>query len=73
MLSARTNICETQVRNPQMEWPYPAIVTHRRSHAIRTEQHHYIRYEDGSEELYDIAADPELWNNLASDRSTRIQ
>ena len=55
------------VRNPQMEWPYPAIVTHRRSHAIRTEQHHYIRYEDGSEELYDIAADPESWKNLAFD------
>ncbi len=55
------------VRNPQAEWPYPAIVTHRLSHAIRTERHHYIHYEDGSEELYDIAADPESWKNLASD------
>jgi hypothetical protein len=26
----------------------------------------YIRYADGSEELYDIAADPYEWNNLAS-------
>lgn len=55
------------VRDAQTEWPYPAVVTHRLSHAIRTEQHHYIRYEDGMEELYDVVADPESWLNLASD------
>lgn len=27
---------------------------------------HYIRYEDGSEELYDRASDPHEWSNLAS-------
>ena len=33
--------------------------------AIRTERFRYIRYEDGSEELYDHHADPDEWTNLA--------
>ena len=33
--------------------------------AIRTERWRYIRYEDGSEELYDHDTDPNEWNNLA--------
>ena len=35
--------------------------------AIRTERWRYIRYEDGSEELYDHHADPDEWINLAND------
>ena len=35
------------------------------NHAIRTERYRYIRYEDGSEELYDHDADPREWRNLA--------
>lgn len=34
--------------------------------AIRTERWRYIRYEDGSEELYDHARDPHEWKNLAT-------
>ena len=34
--------------------------------SIRTEQYRYIRYEDGSEELYDHRVDPDEWTNLAS-------
>ncbi|MGB1816482.1 MAG: sulfatase [Rubripirellula sp.] len=34
--------------------------------AIRTERWRYIRYEDGSEELYDHASDPHEWKNLAN-------
>jgi arylsulfatase A-like enzyme len=46
----------------------PAITTHgRANHAVRTEQWRYIRYADGSEELYDHEADPHEWTNLASD------
>lgn len=46
----------------------PAITTHNRgNHAIRDEQWRYIRYADGSEELYDLKADPNEWNNLAED------
>lgn len=34
--------------------------------SIRTERWRYIRYEDGSEELYDHQADPDEWANLAN-------
>ena len=33
--------------------------------AIISQDYHYIRYRDGSEELYDRQADPNQWNNLA--------
>jgi hypothetical protein len=36
------------------------------NHAVRTERHRYIRYHDGSEELYDHQTDPNEWTNLAS-------
>ena len=32
---------------------------------IRTDQWRYIRYQDGSEELYDHLTDPHEWHNLA--------
>ena len=35
--------------------------------AIRSRNWRYIRYEDGSEELYDHRVDPNEWTNLASD------
>lgn len=34
---------------------------------------HYIRYRDGSEELYDSQADPHEWKNLADERTFRPQ
>lgn len=39
----------------------------RRGHGIRTTDRAYMRYQDGSEELYDMVADPEQFHNLASD------
>jgi arylsulfatase A-like enzyme len=46
----------------------PAITSHNQgNHAIRSVRWRYIRYADGSEELYDLAADPREWKNLASD------
>lgn len=33
--------------------------------AVRGERYRYVRYIDGSEELYDHQADPNEWNNLA--------
>jgi arylsulfatase A-like enzyme len=36
------------------------------SYAISGRSHRYIHYADGSEELYDIQADPHEWTNLAS-------
>jgi arylsulfatase A-like enzyme len=44
----------------------PALTTHGRlNHSIRDERWRYIRYADGSEELYDHDKDPMEWNNLA--------
>ena len=35
---------------------------------MRSERWRYIRYADGSEELYDHSRDPHEWKNLALDR-----
>ncbi|MEO7653009.1 MAG: sulfatase [Bryobacteraceae bacterium] len=37
------------------------------NHAVRTERWRYIRYRDGSEELYDCVADRNEYRNLAND------
>ena len=37
------------------------------SYSIRTETHRYTRYEDGSEELWDMDADPFQQNNLVTE------
>jgi arylsulfatase A-like enzyme len=45
-----------------------AITTQgKNNHAVRSRQHRYIRYADGSEELYDHKHDPHEWTNLATD------
>lgn len=56
------------LKNPKAKWEHPSITTHgRNNHAVRTEQWRYIRYADGSEELYNHDADPMEWTNLARD------
>jgi arylsulfatase A-like enzyme len=37
------------------------------NHAIRGERYRYIRFSDGTEELYDHDSDPDEWKNLAGD------
>ena len=51
---------------PNLPWPRPAVSTYGfQNHSIRTERWRYIRYHDGTEELYDHNADPHEWTNLA--------
>ena len=56
------------LKDPAREWPYPAIIAWKEnSFAVQTEHYRYIRYGDGSEELYDHKTDLKEWKNLASD------
>ena len=56
------------LENPAAEWERPSLTTHRRgNHAVRGERWRYIRYADGSEELYDHHLDDPEWRNLARD------
>lgn len=57
---------ERLLKNPEADWPYPAITTYQQNnHAVRSEHYRYIRYADGSEELYDHRKDRNEWTNLA--------
>ncbi|MCA9109387.1 MAG: sulfatase [Planctomycetaceae bacterium] len=57
--------------DPSAEWETPALTTYGfRNHAIRTSRWRFIRYADGSEELYDHSHDPYEWTNLAKDPKT---
>ena len=52
--------------DPQSEWNRPSLTTHgRNNHALRCNRYRYIRYADGSEELYDHQSDPMEFSNLA--------
>ena len=46
----------------------PAVTSHNKgNHGVRSENWRYIRYADGSEELYDMQKDPNEWTNLIGD------
>ena len=56
------------LKNPATKWTYPALTTHgRNNHSLRSQRWRYIRYSDGTEELYDHDSDALEWNNLADD------
>jgi arylsulfatase A-like enzyme len=54
--------------DPVAPWDRPVVTTYEYGeHTVRDERWRYIRYIDGSEELYDHERDPEEWTNLAGD------
>ncbi len=54
------------LKDPQMPWQQPALMSYGKgNHAVRTARWRYIRYADGSEELYDHEQDPNEWTNLS--------
>ncbi|HMV48578.1 MAG TPA: sulfatase-like hydrolase/transferase, partial [Blastocatellia bacterium] len=56
------------LKNANAKRAWPAITTHNQNnHTVRSEDWRYIRYADGSEELYDHRRDPNEWTNLARD------
>lgn len=56
------------LRTPDSETGRSVVCTQGyRNHAVRTDRWRYIRYEDGSEELYDQLNDAKNFHNLAGD------
>ena len=56
------------IEDPDAEWDHVAITTEGfGNHSVRGERYRYTRYADGSEEVYDLEADPNEWTNLADD------
>ena len=54
------------LKNPNAPRYRPAITTDNHdNHGVRTEEYRYIQYADGSEEFYDMIADPNEFTNLA--------
>ena len=55
------------LENPKTKREQPVLTTrYYKNHSVRSENWRYIRYRDGSEELYDHRVDPNEHKNLAS-------
>jgi len=58
-----------QLKDGSAKREWPAITTHNPdNHGLRTEKWRYIRYADGSQELYDMTSDPNEWHNVADEK-----
>ena len=56
------------LKDPNAAWDGLAVCTHGKgNHAVVDRQWRYIRYADGTEELYDHSKDPYEWTNLAAE------
>jgi hypothetical protein len=58
------------LKDPGLTVERPAITVYGAgNYAVRDQRYRYIRYADGSEELYDHDTDPNEWHNVAGDSS----
>jgi choline-sulfatase len=56
------------LRDTNAAWDRPIVTTfYKDNHALRSDHWRYIRYADGSQELYDLRVDPNEWHNVAAD------
>jgi arylsulfatase A-like enzyme len=62
------------LRDPKMPWPYPSITVMGEGNAsVRDERWYFIRYKEGTEELYDMERDPMQWTNLVTSKEPEIR
>jgi arylsulfatase A-like enzyme len=54
------------LENPALSWEYPAFTYKSGSESVQYSGLRHIEYEDGSQELYDHANDPDEWTNLVN-------
>ncbi len=55
------------LESPDAVWNPQALTTYGEGYAsVRDDRFRYIRYPDGSEELYDHDSDPHEWENVAT-------
>jgi arylsulfatase A-like enzyme len=61
------------LKNPDKNWPYPSVsVSHAGlSHTVNDEVWRYTRYEDGTEELYNLINDPREYSNLINSQDKK--
>lgn len=58
------------LKSPNAEWDRPILSTFcPNNHSLRSTDFHYLRYGDGTEELYDMRVDFHEWHNLAGDKN----
>ena len=57
------------LQDPTLEWDYPAFTRRQGTQAVRYGDLRHIAYVDGTEELYDLANDPDELTNLVNNPS----
>ena len=61
------------LENAKLEWDPTVTTMGKGSHSVMSEKWHYIRYQNGVEELYHIEKDPMEWENLARSKSPEVK
>ncbi len=56
------------LEDPTRKWKHPVLISWRQeSHALQANRYRYIRYPNGTDELYDHREDPNEWTNISDD------